>query len=445
MRSRPLLRRLLFALLAGLLVLAVAEGAARLVWGAPSQRSLFALWGGQVGQADTLRLFAGAVTGRGMAQVKPRDPTLSWFVAEAHGPGRTLYTRRPTHLMSRNVDPRGIEVPAPSGVKRVFVLGGSSAYGVPGAPDQAFSDQLGPLLEARAPGAWQVLNVANPGLDSYDIRGIVDETAAMQPRLYVLYEGHNDCGNAWVEGRYLVRQSPRVVNLDILLWNHLRLYGLLRATLDPWKQRLAEDPAQDSPGVVAERRRVRETQRALVEQGWRENLRAMVARARAAQAGFVFVLPSSNLYHRPGGSVHYAALSAEERTRFDAALAEARAGRASLDTLRAAAALDPGYAELAWALGRAELAAGNLEEGRRWLVAAKEADVVSARAWESVVRAMQEEAEALGVPVVDSRALLAGPDGLPAEGFFEDNLHLTPPAHARIAEALVPVVEAEGG
>jgi len=425
------------ALVVNLVLLVAAEGVARLLTGAPPHRSVFESWGDGVGEASFASLFAGVVGVSGTPRPPERDRTTPWFLPADEGP-RKGWRRNGTKLPHREVDDGRIDVPALR--PRLFALGGSTTWGIPGAENQAFSDGL-----ARGLGtAWEVVNVAGPGLDSEDIRAIVDETAAMQPSAYVFYEGHNDCGNAMFHRRYLSTVSPRWMRADVLLWNSSRLYSLLRENLEPWRRWLETRKAReaDTAAVIRLRRDVAEHQRAMVAARFRENLEHMVDVAQGVGARFVVVVPVSEMHMRPRTSFRYEVLDAAASARFDQVLVDARLGRADLDLLRETAALDPRHAELAWHLGQAELAAGNLEDGRRWLRQARDWDGVTNRATQQVVDEVRAVA-ARGLPMVDGEQVLAGADGLPAADWFVDEVHLDAAAHARLAEAILPLLRTE--
>lgn len=78
------------------------------------------------------------------------------------------------------------------GTVRIFILGSSAAMG---DPEPAFS--LSRVLEAQLRAAYpsvrfEVVNAAVTAINSHLVRGIAEDCAALEPDLFVVYEGHNE-------------------------------------------------------------------------------------------------------------------------------------------------------------------------------------------------------------------------------------------------------------
>ena len=108
---------------------------------------------------------------------------------------------------------------------RVFVVGESSAAGVPYTSAHAFSAFLAQRLQSALPFlAIEVVNAAVPGYGSRRMLPVVEDIALHQLDLLILYAGHNE----FAEPRYyahLVDMDPRLFRL----WEWLaqtRLYRL---------------------------------------------------------------------------------------------------------------------------------------------------------------------------------------------------------------------------
>lgn len=81
---------------------------------------------------------------------------------------------------------------------RCAVLGGSSVHG--GSRGLNAESEF-PNLIARNTGI-DVINLGSPGLDSFDSVQIVDQMVAWPWSCIVIYDGHNDFGNAYFQSRY---------------------------------------------------------------------------------------------------------------------------------------------------------------------------------------------------------------------------------------------------
>ena len=80
---------------------------------------------------------------------------------------------------------------------RVFTLGGSTTYGIPYGPDAAFSFWLNERLSRLYPQKnIEVINAGVPGYGSARVLQILEEVAAYQPDLLVVYTGQNETRDA---------------------------------------------------------------------------------------------------------------------------------------------------------------------------------------------------------------------------------------------------------
>ena len=76
---------------------------------------------------------------------------------------------------------------------RVFILGGSSAYGFPWGAEQSFSRPLeDALVDALPDRDVEVINAAAMSYGSHRLRVLVRELLHYEPDLFVLYSGHNE-------------------------------------------------------------------------------------------------------------------------------------------------------------------------------------------------------------------------------------------------------------
>lgn len=78
------------------------------------------------------------------------------------------------------------------GTVRIFILGSSAAMG---DPEPAFS--LARVLEVQLRAAYpsvrfEVINAAVTAINSHLVRGIAEDCAALEPDLFIVYEGHNE-------------------------------------------------------------------------------------------------------------------------------------------------------------------------------------------------------------------------------------------------------------
>jgi lysophospholipase L1-like esterase len=182
------------------------------------------------------------------------------------------------------------------------------------------------------------------------------------------------------------------------------------------------------------------------------NLRRMTSLARQAGVPVALVLPPSNLGGCPPfKSEHSRPLSPEERQRFDALVAAAREHyqtdiRRSIALLTEALEIDDRHAETLYDLGQCYRAIGQSAEARRWLVRARDCDVVPLRMISELEAALRRVADEEGVPFLDAHALLEAqtPQGILDDALLVDHIHPGFDGHQAIAAALLELLQGEG-
>ena len=121
---------------------------------------------------------------------------------------------------------------------RVVIMGGSTAAGFPygrfGSPAGMLQYQLIAMYPERD---IEVISVAMSSVNSYALRDIADEVAAINPDAVIIYSGHNEyLGVMGVGSNYSLADSY-ATNLLFLKLKDLRLFQLLQwlLTSDPTK------------------------------------------------------------------------------------------------------------------------------------------------------------------------------------------------------------------
>jgi tetratricopeptide (TPR) repeat protein len=333
---------------------------------------------------------------------------------------------------------------------RVFVIGESSAYGFPFGPEYAFSR----FLQERMTAAWpdravEVVNAAMPGIGSWQARQVMDEIAAYQPDVVVVYLGHNE----------LSRTGPAHRSPIARLLSSLRFYQLAVVASDAARGFRSQAPTVDRMrrdtdpfGAIRDRARGVKTQSAGEREAalsrYRDNLQAIVATAQGAGAKVVLAGLAQNIAdHPPGASRHRPGLSDDERARWRTAMQaadrhlKAKEYEAALEQLRVARDIDARPALLHYMRGQCLEALERFDEAAAAFREANERDEVPLGATDVVNRVIGEVASATGSVFVDVLPALArsSPHGLVGRAFFCDSIHPSVAGHAAIA-----VILAEG-
>ena len=340
--------------------------------------------------------------------------------------------------------------------RRVVVLGGSAAQGVP-EPAFGLARQLEAMLELRHPGIrFEVLNAAMTAINSHVVLEIADDLASHQPDLFVVYLGNNEVVGPFGAGTVFGGFSNRRSWIRSLLW--LRQSHLVQAVTRPpddgggsrWRgmemfleQRVtADDPRLD--GVAAH---------------LRSNLHDLVAIAEGTGAKVVLSTVASNLRDLPpfADAPDFDGVSRE----IDDLVAEVLAAEVPakeqdptpieaddplLIRCREMVEQYPGSAGAHFALGRRLLVHDRMAEATTALVAAQDLDALRFRADSRINGMIRQVAETTGVPLADAAADFRegrtdlGP--LPGEAAFFEHVHLTFEGNHALAVALLPAVEA---
>ncbi len=243
----------------------------------------------------------------GYSWTVPNLPTP--FVGVAPAPGRHANAAIDEHQFRRRAP---LAQPKPPGTVRVFVTGGSTAYGT-GAPSddatiQAFLEaRLARELAPRTGLVYEVVDAANPAWASTHERILIENRLSeLEPDLVVSLSGNND-----LHWGYL--------GLDVLWFrNYAESYfgALVRRLYAATGRALAVPPAPDIARPVP----LDEVARRLVK-----NARLATAALEPTGAPYVFAL-------QPTLAASGKALSERERRHRDAELLRARAGRDEADS-----------------------------------------------------------------------------------------------------------------
>jgi len=405
-RPRPRLRiRLLVAFLSPLVFLLLVEAGLRIVgYGRPG--TFLVPW-----------------TSHGQTVHLANRDYCQHFVSES-------LSREPESMILRRKGPS---------VVRVFVLGGSAAFGDPD-PAYGFCRQLEVLLNAHTETkTFEVVNAAVTSMNSHVARRIAADCTEHNPDAFLIYMGNNE-----VVGPYgpptlppALYNSGRFIDLCIAAKKESRLGQLidrsaqaLRASGRPqprWmgmEAFLATQITRDDPRMAACHRH------------FRDNLRDIVHTAQSTGAASILCTVPTNIRSCPPfASVHDPELSdaqlEEWKLLFDQGRAFENAGdlEQALERYRQAAGIDDAYANLAFCQARCLHGLNRIDEAKRFFLEARDLDTLRFRADGAINEVIRETARSLdgqGAVLCDLEACLEeqAEDGLVGERLLADHVHL---------------------
>ncbi len=340
---------------------------------------------------------------------------------------------------------------------RLFCLGGSTVRGRPYTTESSFTRWLGLELAERTQGREvEAVNCGGLSYASYRLGPIVSEVLAYQPDLVVVATGHNE----FLEDRSYKNVKGRNA---VIAWLEDQAMSLRTVTMcRRWmSQEDSDTPEKDSAEVEARLDQQSGYASYQRDQAWQDkvvaqygrSLELMIEECRKAKVPLVLVRLGSNLRDCPPfKSQHRDGLSAEERTKWQAAMdlgaRETAALRfeAALTAFRRAEELDDQHALVAWRLARTLDRLGRSDRAAVAYRRARDLDVCPLRMIGRLDKTLTAVAKSTGTPLVDAagRIEALSPDGLPGSDWYVDHVHPTLKGHQAIAGLLAAEVASNG-
>ncbi len=382
------------------------------------------------------------------------------FIEHTSSTGASIFETAPNKIAWFNL--QSFPAHKGKGVTRIFCLGGSTAYGHPYDDQTSFAGWLRVFLPAVDPNRrWEVINAGGVSYASYREARLMEEFAAYEPDLFIVYGGHNE----FLEQRTYAKllNTPKIVRDVGALASRLRLYSALHDLA--YKPR-AEAPSAEGGAVLgAEVKTVLDRsvgpdyyhrddamQRAVVDH-YRATLNRMTEISARVGAKMIFVTPASNIGDfSPFKSEPSPGLTPQDNAEITKLKAEATAALDAGDYARASALAQQGLArdardcELLYLQGRSLRGLGRFDEARAALIAARDADVCPLRALTAICDVVSEVAHQKHTGLVDFVRMMneRSRDGIPGSDWFLDHVHPTIDGNRELALALIKEMERGG-
>lgn len=378
------------------------------------------------------------------------------FAEERDAEGHAMMATSRTKLAFFN--PQRFSKAKPRGTFRVFVLGGSTAYGHPYHDATSFAGWLREYLKATAPGrSWEVVNAGGISYGSYRDARLMEELIRYEPDLFVLYESQNEFLERRIYGQ--IQRTPGLVRALAGLAAHSRAATVIQrgaekarrpanATLLPGEPRtLLEQPQ----GIAAYTRD--DLARAQTLEHFRFNLGRMADMSRAVGASIIFINPASNLREVSPFKSEFRSTTPESgRERWRALYEEARreltnaAPARALKPLDDAAAIDDAPAALHYLRARTMERLGRFADARAAYERARDEDVCPLRAPTAIREIVATVAAERRVPLIDFEALLIPrcDHGILGGQVFLDHVHPTIEGYRLLGLEILKTMEAAG-
>ncbi|MEL7447939.1 MAG: tetratricopeptide repeat protein [Pseudomonadota bacterium] len=358
---------------------------------------------------------------------------------------------QPAQAPRVSIDTTYFNAVKPDGALRIVVQGGSSAAGFPYGKWASPAGMLKHRLRRSFPERHiEVVSTAMSAVNSYTLLDFADEIIAVEPDAVVIYAGHNEfLGVLGVGSTFTSSQSPALTRI-IMRLRRLRLYQLMERSLTP-----GGDSKPESGPLMARiaGERAIPLNSPLFDKGveqFRSNMGALLQRySKAGIPVFVGTLASNESGLPPFASnVGDEAVSAQWQTAFDDGTAALNDGRArdAVAALQRATALDDNAADAWFALGRAQLAAGDGSAARTAFRAARDRDELRFRAPGAFNVVLAELASTNNATLVDVQGAMAAEasDGIVGNDLLLEHVHPNVRGYFLLADAFFDAIGDSG-
>lgn len=345
-----------------------------------------------------------------------------------------------------------------AGEYRIFIFGGSSAYGFPISDRYSIAAWMRKSFRHLLPEKKiQVINCGWPGKASHHVAQGVLNVMKYQPDLFIIYDGHND---PTTDNRLFL--DNRLYALNLRLKFQSAFYQFLSNRLN----RLRKHFVYGSSGYaekhyreeviakkVYQRAEVTEEEYERIAAGFRKNLESVMTATRRRGVKVLTVnLPSNLRDIPPAVSLHSDGLSKEELERWNRHYEEGKrfeeAGqyREAATAYEEAAKLDPDFAELHYRLGICYEKLALYEKAKNAFTLARDRDL---RPWRAksrlneIIREVSEAQSAIFVDLVKAFEEIS-PHGIIDRDLIHDDVHPSYEGQQLIAEVVLQALFERG-
>jgi tetratricopeptide (TPR) repeat protein len=277
----------------------------------------------------------------------------------------------------------------PLNTKRIFVLGGSAAQGVPHSA-YSFPRILESMLENAYPEqTFEVYNVAMTAINSHVVLPIARECAALDPDLFIIYMGNNEVVGPFGPGSVITPFQPNLFVIRLSAWVKATKTGQLLSTVIAKMGNDPSAPTQWTGMDIFVDKVVSPTDPRLesVYSHFQSNLRDIIDLGRKAGAQVLVSTVATNIKDSPPfSSQHSPSLSDSDlqqwQDAYDKATNELLQGNDSeaLALLEESQSIDPQHALLAYKKAQSYEKLGQLTEARGAYIDARNWDGLRFRA-----------------------------------------------------------------
>lgn len=319
----------------------------------------------------------------------------------------------------------------PNSTYRIFVLGESTAAGFPYNHGAAFPRQLEYLLTTQLKLEVEVINISMAAINSFTIKDLMDEVIEKEPDHVLIYLGHNEYYGALGVGSSLGMIGGQTLKNFYLRFKDFRLVQLLRSLFNsvPSASNLKDDVTLMERVVenqeIAKGSKVYQLGLTQFENNLDEILKILTKlNVKVSISNLVSNIKDQTPFGYP--EVNDQVLSALLDQLDPSTGAVPDLTTVELDYLIALDAKYPNHAGIEFLIGRKLISQdGGLEEGIKYLVKAKDSDLIKFRAPSEINEIIADKAVEYNSEFIDMTNWFSNNDGFYFPGYevFTEHLH----------------------
>lgn len=350
------------------------------------------------------------------------------------------------------------------GVARIFLVGGSAAYGWPYTEEYGFSGYIRRALGEAYPGRFEIVNAAGMSYGSHRVLDVLKDVILHEPDLVIIYSGNNEFVErnmlpAMEERRGLPAMVGRVrdVLARLNIYRALRL-AMFRLSPATFKQKIREDITDIRVDPSVSRGSVKRDPGLDLEitGNYRNNIAAMKELLLVNGIKGIFCTVPTNLSSWTptlGAQLFTDPVAAKRWQELRGKLNQPAASAAPasdqrIGVLSEMQELAPDNAYVAYKLGLALAGRGQFDRAYPQLVRARDLDERPVRAFSAFNEIIRGQADENSILVADLEGVFAElfRGGKDSGNLFIDYCHFTEDSHRVVALSLLPVIyQALGG
>jgi len=342
----------------------------------------------------------------------------------------------------------------PADLTRIFVVGGSAAYGFPYTEEYGFSGYLRRALDTFAPGKFEVINAAGMSFGSHRVLDVLKDVAQLEPDIVIIYSGNNE----YVEKNVLqeTKTPPSAMEKIGELFDQTDIYrairlGLFKASPKVFEKRMKQDITDIRSNPQVNRGNIGRNQAtdSAILSNYRHNITAMrELLLRQGVKGVLCTVPVDIGGWLPdAGMPQFANEAAAQKwvELLDSREMAFQKGdmEQEAEYMREILAITPNDPGMLFNYGKILWNLDNYEESYEMAVLAKDLDFRPIRALSSfnqVIRSARDEQRGVYLADLENQAKEKYLQGQ-AKGIFLDYCHLSETGHKLVAQWLLPVVD----